>query len=179
MANDIQKSEAKQATQYENQRQLSAEDVAALEKVRVQRVRKQADEDLADAEIMIESSQDVLLEQLDAIDEKAADAEAWEDGEFDLWKPTKEGEAFVGIYLKMLHGVRFKVHVFAARSEKDPKKVVTKRINGSSILTRELKKFGEGSTVKVTFIGKQPNSSGDGSLNLFRVQKLKVGAAIS
>lgn len=91
--------------------------------------------------------------------------------EKDFWKPTAEEPELRGIYLGWEQGKKFRIHVIG-RKDPETGKPVAMRVNGTAILTRELKKVEEGQPIRIVWEGASKTSDGN-NLTLLRVEVLE------
>jgi hypothetical protein len=111
-----------------------------------------------------------------AILEKAKRAQTAKDEDFrdteaDFWKPEQEGEELRGVYLGTEQGPKYKIHHFG-RLDPSTGKPVAVRVNGSTILTRELAKVDVNSGVVIRYEGEGKTDAGN-KLQKFIVRVLK------
>lgn len=112
---------------------------------------------------------DDLLKKAEKV-AKAKD-EDLRDTEADFWKPEEAGEELRGVYLATEQGPKYKVHFFGV-IDPGTKKPVAVRVNGSTILTREMAKVTQGDGVVVRYEGEGKTDKGN-KLSLFKVRVLK------
>lgn len=100
----------------------------------------------------------------------AAKPDAFERKTPDFWKPAKEGDEVRGIYLGSVDGPKYKVHAIGTRDPKSGENYAV-RINGSTILTKELLRGKQGDAVRIVYKGAGKTDGGN-KLQQFEVSWL-------
>lgn len=96
-----------------------------------------------------------------------AKPDAFEKKTSDFWKPAKEGEEVRGIYLGSVDGPKYKIHAIGTRDAKTGENYAV-RINGSTILTKELLRGNAGDAVRIVYKGAGKTDGGN------RLQQFEV-----
>lgn len=99
-----------------------------------------------------------------------AKPEAFRDTEKDFWKPEEVNEEIRGVYLATKPGAKYKVH-FIGREDPSTGRPTVVRINGSTVLTREMSKVEPGQAVRIVYKGETKSEAGN-KVSLFSVTVL-------
>lgn len=108
-----------------------------------------------------------LLAKLDQV--QSAKADKFKRAEADFWKPQKVGDFLQGIYLGSTNRGRYLVHAIGKKDAKGRPFAV--RLNGTAILTRELKRGEVGQGVRIEWKGEGKTDAGQ-RLQMYEVSWL-------
>lgn len=130
---------------------LSGKD--ALDYVNSKAVSAQEQEDA----LLASLDQKAVMAKLDEVSKASKDK--FKKADADFWKPTKPKEDFLkGIYLGSYPGKKYMVHLIGTKDSKG--KPLPVRVNGTTILTRELKRGQVGQGVLITYMGEGKTDDG-------------------
>ena len=112
---------------------------------------------------------DTLLNKAKKV--QKAKEEDFRETEQDFWKPEEVGEELRGVYIDTKAGPKYKVHFFGLIDENTGRPTVV-RVNGSTVLTREIAKLDKGDAVVIRYDG-ETTTQGGNKLSKFIVKVLK------